>query len=125
MFATFASLFFIMFADDVVIFSSHRDLAVLFHNLVCTLQAVSFWYSRDLLALNEKKCQYMLFSRTGSVISDGFSLLLNGLELKRVDQFKYLGVILDENLSFHKHVKTLSLKIPEVLVFYHVFVIFS
>ena len=39
--------------------------------------------------------------------------MLNGLELKRVDQFKYLGVILDENLSFHKHVKTLSLKISQ------------
>jgi len=36
---------------------------------------------------------------------------LNGLELKRVGQFKYLGVILDENLSLYKHVKTLSLKI--------------
>ena len=44
-------------------------------------------------------------------ISDGFSLLLSGLELKRVGQFKYLGVILDENLSLYKHVKTLSLKI--------------
>ena len=53
----------IMFADDVVIFSSHRDLVVLFLNLECTLQGVSFWYSRNLLALNEKKCQYMLFSR--------------------------------------------------------------
>ena len=53
----------------------------------------------------------MLFLQTGLVISDGFSLLLNSLELKRVDQFKYLGVILDENLSFHKHVKTLSSKI--------------
>lgn len=53
----------------------------------------------------------MLFSRTGSVVSDTFSLFLNGLELRRVDQFKYLGIILDENLSFHKYVKTLSLKI--------------
>ena len=61
-----------MFADDVLIFSSHRDLAVLFKNLECTLQGVSFWYSRDLLALNEKKYQFMLFSQTGSVISGGF-----------------------------------------------------
>ena len=35
------------------------------------------------------------------------------MELKRVDEFKYLGVILDENLSFHKHVKILSLKISQ------------
>ena len=33
----------IMFADDVVIFSSHQDLVVLFLNLECTLQGVSFW----------------------------------------------------------------------------------
>ena len=32
----------IIFTDDVVIFSSHWDLAVLFNNFECILQGVSF-----------------------------------------------------------------------------------
>ena len=55
-----------MFADDVVIFASHADLSILFHNLNNTLLPVRDWYARNLLSLNEKRCQYMLFSRSGS-----------------------------------------------------------
>jgi len=54
----------------------------------------------------------MLFSRLGSQKIEQFSLYLNDRVLKRVDQFEYLGIILDENLSFHEHVKTMPLKIP-------------
>ena len=53
----------------------------------------------------------MLFSRSGSQKTEQFSLYLNDRVLKRVDKFKYLGIILDENLSFREHVKTMSLKI--------------
>ena len=56
----------VMFADDVVIFASHADLSILFHNLNNTLLSAGDWYARNLLSLNEKKCQYMLFSRSGS-----------------------------------------------------------
>jgi hypothetical protein len=56
-------------------------------------------------------------------VSDSFSLFLNGLELKRVDQFKYLGIILDENFSFHKYLKTLSLKTSRNIGMLIVFVI--
>ena len=99
-----------MFADDVVIFSSHSDLKQLFLNIQSTLSTTSVWYCRNLLLLNERKCQYMLFSRVGSVNSDVFSLYLNNVELKRVQQFRYLGIIIDENLSFHEHVKIVSVK---------------
>ena len=52
----------VMFADDVVIFVSHADLSILFHNLNNTFLSAGDWYARNLLSLNEKKCQYMLFS---------------------------------------------------------------
>ena len=54
----------------------------------------------------------MLFSRSGSQKPEQFSLNQNDRVLKRVDQFKYLGIILNENLSFREHVKTMSLEIP-------------
>ena len=54
----------IIFAGDVVFFSSHRDLAVLFHTLECTLQGVSFWYSRNLLALNDKNANICYFANS-------------------------------------------------------------
>jgi len=100
-----------MFADDVVIFASYADLSILFHNLNNRLLSAGDWYARNLLSLNEKKCQYKLFSRSGSQKIEQFSLYLNDRVLKRLDQFKYLGIIFDENLSFREHVKTVSLKI--------------
>ena len=97
-----------MFADYVVIFASRADLSILFHNLSNTILSSGDWCDRNhlkdeyssLLSLNEKKCQYMLFFLSGSQKTEQFSLFLNDRELKRIDQFKYLGIILDKNLSF-------------------------
>jgi len=39
---------------------------------------------------------------------EGSNVFLNGAELELVPHFKYLGVILDSNLNFKKHIKKIS-----------------
>ena len=53
----------------------------------------------------------MLFCLSGSQKTEQFSLYLNDRVIKIIDQFKYLEVILGENLSFHEYLKTMSLNI--------------
>ena len=64
----------VMLANDVVIFVSHADLSILFQNFNNTLLSAGDWYARNMLSLNEKKCQYMLFSRSGSQKTEQFYL---------------------------------------------------
>ncbi len=43
-------------------------------------------------------------------LSDHFSIIYKGLEVKRVTEFKYLGIIFDEILSWNEHVKSIVSK---------------
>ena len=38
---------------------------------------------------------------------DSFSITINGSQIKQVSEFKYLGVVLDERLSWNDHIKYL------------------
>ena len=49
----------------------------------------------------------MMFSKQPVKI-DGSNVFLNGAEIELVSHFKCLGVILDSNLTFKKHIKKVS-----------------
>ena len=44
-------------------------------------------------------------------------LYLNGNKIERVTQFNYLGLILQANLSWNKHISHISLKVSKQLVY--------
>ncbi|KAK2183967.1 hypothetical protein NP493_288g00020 [Ridgeia piscesae] len=62
----------------------------------------SSWCSNNFLHLNVSKTKEMCidFRRNRTVISP---IVINGEPVEQVDSFKYLGVILDEKLSFTEH----------------------
>ena len=66
--------------------------------------------SRSCLILNAKK---LFISVEATCHYHAFSLrcFLGAVELEVVNEFKYLGVIIDSKLSFKNHVKMLSKKI--------------
>ena len=66
------------------------------------LKLVFEWCSFNKLSLNASKCKYMLF--TNKKIDSDPIILLDSLPIERVNEFKYLGVHLDDKLKFNKHV---------------------
>ena len=59
------------------------------------------------LTLNYSKCCFMILSRK-PLNTSKFSLAMNNLNIKRSDCVKYLGVLLDEHLSWKNQVQTLN-----------------
>ena len=53
-----------------------------------------------------KKNKYMIFSRARNV-----ELLIANLPIARLTESKFLGVIVDENLTWSRHIKTIQTKI--------------
>ena len=51
-----------MFADDTNIFISVKDLDFITHIINSELTIVSIWFNANLLSLNIKKTNYVLFS---------------------------------------------------------------
>ncbi len=59
------------------------------------------------LHLNINKTECMFFSKRSSIVQQA-DVFIEGEKLMVVSDFKYLGIILDSNLTFKKHVKKVA-----------------
>ena len=108
---------FVLFADDTNIFvaSDTKDKVYVMANKV--LEAVSTYMHVNLLHINAKKSCYMYFcpSRHSKDDSnDSFNnhhLSINSKIVQRVSQTKFLGVIIDDQLSWKPHLMNLNKKL--------------
>ena len=73
-----------------------------------TLDSVSSWTQKNLMKMNEKKSNYMIFSRSQEKFST--RLALNGVCLKKVNATKLLGVWLTDDLSWSKNCTEICIK---------------
>ena len=102
----------IMFADDTNIFISGRNSDDLTTIANSELKEISNWFSANLLSLNIKKTNYILF---GNKKPPDISLLINNEKLLRVYETKFLGIIIQANLKWTTHIRLLENKISKTL----------
>lgn len=124
----------IAYADDTVLLFHERNWDQVYHNAAVGLAHVADLLDKNLLTLNIKKTNYVAFSKTsaGSPHTD-FSLTIhscsqkrptNGFQppptctctqMSRVMKTKYLGIIIDENLSYKDHINDLSSRVRKLI----------
>ena len=106
----------IMFADDTNLFFEHTDLRILFSMVNRELTKIYEWFNANKLSLNADKTKYSLFHKPSN--TDDLPLLLpkvliNDKEIERVESIKFLGVLLDEHLSWKEHIRYTENKIAK------------
>ena len=103
-----------LFADDVLLYhvvSKEEDFALV-------QEAVSLldnWSVDNHLNFNLTKCKYMIISRKLHPTLPNTPLLLSNHPLQRVFCYKYLGLLLTDNLSWSQHISSCSSKARQVL----------
>ena len=105
-----------MFADDTNLFYEHKDLKTFFSLVNQKLQKINEWFEANKLSLNVGKTKYSLFHKPSR--KDDLPLLLPRLLIKkhkveRVKSITFLGVLLDENLSWKDHIKYIENKVAK------------
>ena len=103
---------FIMFADDTNIFISGKNLDDIASQINTELTTISQWFSANLLSLNIKKTNYMLFSN--KKVTD-ISILIGSEQIMRVFETKFLGVLIQSNLKWNSHVSSVANKISKTI----------
>lgn len=107
-------LLFILFADDTnIIYSSDiRHVETIINVLNVELDKVSIWLQANRLSLNLKKCTFMAFSKSKKKLNlRNCQVKINNEPIQRVTNTKFLGVYIDECLSWNIHIKELENKI--------------
>ena len=101
----------LMYADDTVLFFSAKQASIIEETLNKELAEIDQWLYENSLFINVSKTEAMLFGTTPKLCGvDSFSINVNGVPLKRVSHFKYLGVVFDERLSWNEHVRYILAK---------------
>ena len=102
---------YIFFADDANILVTGQNLLDIRDKLNGVIAAIDIWVKCNGLKLNVKKTKYMVFSNKRDIDYSSLQLLLNGKSLERSEKERFLGVIVDSNISWKTHISALKSKI--------------
>ena len=105
----------ILFADDTNVFFSDSDLSRLTTVINSEMKNLSEWFFANKLSLNIKKSNYIIFTPRARQRRQTLDLLLeiNNHRLERVKETSFLGVILDESLTWKSHISYVASKISK------------
>ena len=96
----------IMFADDTSVFLQNKNYHSVYANVQQDLQNIDKWMIANKLSINASKAKFMLFRSTKSKTPpSGQSISLRKLDIEQVSSLKFLGVHIDEHLTWLDHAK--------------------
>lgn len=105
----------ILFADDTNIFLRHNDLPTLATILNVELSHVSSWFNANTLTVHPAKSKFIIFhSRWKQISSSDTNIVINNSLITRVQEDKFLGIIIHENLSWKPYISAVCDKVSKV-----------
>ena len=102
---------FYLFADDTNIYYESNDLSNLIKIVNKELRLVKKWLDANKLSLNIDKTNYIIFHFSSVNVPSGPDIKVRKKHIKRVKFVKFLGLLLDEHLSWKYHLSELSKKL--------------
>lgn len=85
------------FADDLVSYVTGKDIASVESRLQASIDDLTSWARKWDMKLNVEKTKVMLI---GGRSNNKIKLSADGISIEQVTEFKYLGVMLDDQLKF-------------------------
>ena len=99
----------ITFADDTNLFMSAPSIEFLCETVNLELDKVKTWLDSNRLCLNVSKTCYQLYSKRSIEIP--LDIKVNDVSILRANSVKFLGVVVDEQLSFKYHIENVARKL--------------
>ena len=97
-------------ADDTNIFASGSDIDALVQDTNIELQKLHNWFKANRLKLSIEKTSYCIYSPKRNPPPCRVNVKI-GEDIKRSSFVKYLGLTIDEKLTWEKHIEELGTKI--------------
>jgi hypothetical protein len=104
----------ILFADDTTVYYSSKNVTHIFDNINKDLNSLEDWFKANKLSLNISKTHYMIFPGQPTK-HENLSLKINNEIINQVHKVKFLGMIIDENLTWQEHINYCSNKMSSGL----------
>lgn len=109
----------IMFADDTNLFISGKNTQDIEKKANHELSKIVEWLTANRLSLNVTKTHFMLFCGYRKKITSIPDIKINGNSLERVSTTKFLGVTIDDHLTWKPHIHNVAGKIAKSVGIIH------
>ncbi len=103
-----------LYADDTVLYCTSNTVHSVTEILQQAFDNLQHLLFNLKLILTQNKMQYMIFLRARNIADDGLHIItLTGHSFERVSEYKYLGIWLDQKLTFKFHIDILASKLKQ------------
>ena len=102
---------FVLYADDTNIFLSHRDKHVLQYHANIEVGKLCCWFKANKLLMNTSKTKCMIFRAGKCQSNTDIDLKIENTTIEKVDHTHFLGVAIDNRLSWVKHIEYVCRKV--------------
>ena len=109
---------FILYADDANIIITANSMQEILAKTNALVSKLVNWVNVNGLALNLKKTSYMLFSKR-KIDTSSVHIRIDGTDIERKSEARFLGVIVDEKLSWTSHIKAIKIKMSRYIGIMH------
>ena len=102
---------FILFADDTTILYSHPNIKNQINLINEELKEVNNWFKANKLSVNASKTNYMILGTphmVSNIDKSDMNVILDNTCLERVKHTKFLGVLIDDCLTWKNHIDCVS-----------------
>ena len=99
------------FADDTNLLCINQTIKSLCKQVTSDLTGLTDWLNANLISLNVDKMEFIISRNSRRKINTEINIKLNGKRLFLSKFIKYLGILIDEDLSWKYHVEELSKKL--------------
>ena len=101
----------ILFADDTSISHSHKCLKTLNKTIQSELNKISNWLIVNKLSINTLKTKFMVFRSSKKKQNYNVTISINDKKIEQVKKTTFLGVIIDEYLTWNDHLSLIHNKL--------------
>ena len=112
-------IFAFMFADDSIMFLTGKNGDDLIDIMNVEIVKVVEWLRVNKLSLNLKKTHFILLKKTRRKVFLRKDLIIDNVKIDYISKTKFLGVIIDEYLTFEHHIKFIKGKVSRGLGILH------
>ena len=110
----------VLFADDAAFFIVAKDIGTLYERIRRMLADLSRYLNCNMLVPNLSKSKLMFFSSRPHPPMGLEDILFRNEKLEWVNEYKYLGLILSNKMSYARHIDKVCTRVSQYTgVFYH------
>lgn len=104
----------LLYADDTNLYVSDKSPDIAIDRLEADVASIGHYLSMKKLQLNATKTQFLVLRKPGTPLPS-WSIMVNGTSVMACEQARYLGVIVDDHLTFRQQVLSIRKRVGSKL----------